>query len=134
MKSIITLIALICLSFVGQAQSIHCDSLDNNLRYVTIEPIKYTPIFQTVYIDRLYFKIVNFEPKGMECAGTATTHWWLKFPDNVGRYQVAMEGDYTSPINQDGASLHDAMLSLLYNIQDSATYKGFDISIEITAH
>ena len=133
MKHTILLISLIYLSFVGQAQNIHCDSLDNNLRYVTIEPIKYTPIFQTVYIDRLYFRIINFEPKGVECDGVATIHWDLKFPDIVGRYQSAMSGDYTTPIQTDKASLHDAMLGILYNIQDSATYKGFDISIEITA-
>lgn len=134
MKKIITLVALICLSFVGQAQNIHCDSLDNNLRYVTIKPYKYSPIYQTVYIDRLYFRITNFEALGNECDGTVSTHWWLKFPDNVGRYQTALEGDYTSVIRTDSASLHLSMLKLLYDIQDSAKFKGFDISIEITAH
>lgn len=133
MKHTILLIPLLCLSFVGQAQNIHCDSLDNNLRYVTIEPIKYTPLFQNVSIDRLYFRVTNFEIKAAECDGTATIHWDLKFPDVVGRYQNAMSGDYTTPVQNDKVSLHDAMLGILYNIQDSATYKGFDISIEITA-
>lgn len=132
MKKILALIGLaLSLNFQSISQTIHCDSLDNNLRYVQIKNIEYTPLVDVVYINRLYFKITGYEPKAAECYGSATISWWLKFPDNTSRYQTALEGQYITNINVDTNSLYLSTIGLLYDIQNNATFKGKQIDISI---
>lgn len=132
MKKLLVLLGLaLSLNFQSISQTIHCDSLDNNLRYVQIKNIEYTPLVDAVYINRLYFKITGYEPKAAECYGSATISWWLKFPDNTSRYQTALEGQYITTISTDSNSLYLSTIGLLMDVKKNATYRGFNIDISI---